>query len=470
MSNSIQKTSLIAVLTLGWAVSSAVGQSAAQTSTPTPKTATPAQSPAKKTPAAPTGSAETKPAVPTAPVESSSEPKAEATSQPATQPSTEQVEEIPKSPKVEATPSPADRLREQLRVAEQMVAAGMKREAIAELASLSGTDLFDPQGFYNIANALARLDATDAAIITYRKAIEQRNGHYSRASNNLGVILLRQGFWDQAYEAFIAALRAENFHYAEASYNLGRLYAVRGEKELATREWHRALLVNPKHEGALRALAGTENVSDSPPASDAPAVKSGNKELSRPAVRNEKPGAALTRGSSLKVDPETYASLQRGRTAHERGRYEEAVSNFRSVIKRMGGYFPPANLELSYSLIELRRNDEAIDSLLLVAQKDGARLPISYYHLGRLYEMRGDLKQAEDYYARAAQSYQGENSQFLLNLSGVRERRGDFSGALAAMEDYIKGKERRGQKPEWSDARLANLREKVAASQTAPKP
>ena len=165
----------------------------------------------------------------------------------------------------------------------------------------------------------------------------------------------------------------------------------------------------------------------------------------------------------------TYASLQRARTAHERGRYEEAVASFRSVIKRMGGYFPPANLELSYSLIELRRNDEAIDSLLLVAQKDGARLPISYYHLGRLYELRGDLKQAEDYYARAAQSYQGENSQFLLNLSGVRERRGDFSGALAAMEDYIKRKEQRGQKPEWSDARLANLREKVAAAHS-PKP
>jgi len=107
--------------------------------------------------------------------------------------------------------------------------------------------------------------------------------------------------------------------------------------------------------------------------------------------------------------------------------------------------------------------------LLLVAQKDGARLPISYYHLGRLYELRGDLKQAEDYYARAAQSYQGENSQFLLNLSGVRERRGDFSGALAAMEDYIKRKEQRGQKPEWSDARLANLREKVAAAHS-PKP
>lgn len=470
MSNSIHKTSLIALLTLGLAVSSAVAQSAAETSTqPTPKTASPAQAQAKKTPA-PTNSPETKPAVPASPVESQGDPKAEATSQPVTQPSPEQAsEETPKRPKVEATPTPADRLREQLRVAEQMAAAGMKREAIAELAVLSGEDRFDPQGFYNIANALARLDATDAAIITYRKAIEQRNGHYSRASNNLGVVLLRQGFWDQAYDAFLAALRAENFHYAEASYNLGRLYAVRGEMELATREWHRALRVDPKHQGALRALAGVENAGDSTPVSDPPAVKTGNKDLSRSApVRNEKPGAAFS-GSSLKVDPETYASLQRGRTAHERGRYEEAVANFRSVIKRMGGYFAPANLELSYSLIELKRNDEAIDSLLQVAQKDGARLPISYYHLGRLYELRGDLKQAEDYFARAAQSYQGENSQFLLNLSGVRERRGDFSGALAAMEDYIKGKEQRGQKPEWSDARLANLREKVAAA-NSPKP
>jgi len=472
MSNSIRKTSLIAVLTLLWAVSSAVAQSAPQTSPqPAPKPASAPQSGSRTTPAAPTDSAETKPAVPIPPVESQGEPKAEAISQPVTQPSTEQAsEETSKHPKVEATPTPADKLREQLRVAEEMAAAGMKREAIAELAVLSGEDRFDPQGFYNIANALARLDATDAAIITYRKAIEQRKGHYSRASNNLGVVLLRQGFWDQAYEAFIAALRAENFHYAEASYNLGRLYAARGEMELATREWHRALLVNPKHEGALRALAGTENVSDSQPVSSSPAVKTGDKELSRSApVQNEKTRAAGPSGSSLKVDPETYASLQRARTAHERGRYEEAVASFRSVIKRMGGYFPPANLELSYSLIELRRNDEAIDSLLLVAQKDGARLPISYYHLGRLYELRGDLKQAEDYYARAAQSYQGENSQFLLNLSGVRERRGDFSGALAAMEDYIKRKEQRGQKPEWSDARLANLREKVAAAHS-PKP
>ena len=291
MSNSIRKTSLIAVLTLAWTVSGAVTQGAAQTSTqPAPKIASPAQSPARKTPAAPTNSSETKPAVPTPPVESQSEPKAEAISQPVTQPSTEQApEETSKRPKVEATPTPADRFREQLRVAEQMAAAGMKREAIAELAVLSGEDRSDLQGFYNVANALARLDATDAAIITYRKAIEQRKGHYSRASNNLGVVLLRQGFWDQAYEAFIAALRAENFHTRRLVTTLAGCtpYAARwnSRRVNGTAPWW--LIPNTRE--PYVALAGVENVSDSPSVSNPPAVKNDNKELSRSEpVRNEK--------------------------------------------------------------------------------------------------------------------------------------------------------------------------------------
>ena len=123
----------------------------------------------------------------------------------------------------------------------------------------------------------------------------------------------------------------------------------------------------------------------------------------------------------------------------------------------------PANLELSYSLMELRLNDEATAMLLLVAQKDAARFPITYYHLGRLYEQRGDLQQAEENYLRATQAHQVDNAQFLLNLSSVREKRGDFAGALVAMENYIQRKEKQGQKPDWSDSRLASLREKAAA-------
>jgi tetratricopeptide (TPR) repeat protein len=369
--------------------------------------------------------------------------------------------ETPKESAVDAAPTAEARLREQLKVVEQMVAQGLKQEALTELHSLAAENRFDPQGFYNIGNAFARLDATDAAINAYRKAIDQRKGNYSRASNNLGVILLRQGFWDQAYEAFRGALLTENFHYAEASYNLGRLYAARGEMDRAVREWNRAIAVDPKHSAAAQALRDAGGPSRS--AAKAKAA-SGATDSNRVAARNGNAlSAANSAGPAYTLDSETNELLQRARSAHENSRYEEAVEGFRRVIARKGGYFSPANLELSYSLMELRRNDEAIAALLLVSEKDAARFPITYYHLGRLYELRGDLPLAEENYLRATQAHQVDNAQFLLNLSSVREKRGNFGGALVAMENYIKRQEQLGQKPEWSDARLASLREKASA-------
>ena len=394
---------------------------------------------------------------------------AEATPSPVAEEVTETATtEAPTAPTVDAGRAPEARLREQLKVVEQMVAQGLKQEALAELHSLAAEDRFDPQGFYNIGNAFARLDATDPAIRAYRKAIEQRKGNYSRASNNLGVILLRQGFWDQAYDAFLGALRTENFHYAEASYNLGRLYAARGETERAVREWNRAITVDPKHSAAAQALRGAGSLSRStsksnvePRATNTDRVAAGNRNTLTPA-NAPAPAPVFT------LDSETHELLQLARNAHEKGRYQEAVDNFQRVIARKGGYFSPANLELSYALMELRRNDEAIAALLLVAEKDAARFPITYYHLGRLYEQRGELPLAEENYLRATQAHQVDNAQFLLNLSGVREKRGDFAGALVAMENYVKRKEQLGQRPEWSDARLASLREKAAAQPTKP--
>lgn len=367
---------------------------------------------------------------------------------------------------IDDAPNPEQRARLQLKLVDQLIAAGMKQEALSKLNSMSQEDRFDPPHFYNIANAMARLNATDPAIKTYRKAIEQRKGHYSRASNNLGVVLLRQGFWDEAYEALVSALRQESFRYAEASYNLGRLYAARGENDLAIREWQRAIAVDPDHTAARSALAGAgsgQNITVAAnrtpsrvPISGAPS--------SRTRSSGSQSRAALTNPSTLSVDAETYTFLQRGRSARERGRNEEAVTNYGRVISRMGGYFSAANLELSYSLMALKRNDEAIATLLPVTQRDGARFPISYYHLARLYELRGDLPRAEEGYGRASESYRGNNTQFLLDLSRVREKRGDLTGALAALEQYIKGEEQRGQKPDWSDERLATLREKLRAS------
>lgn len=377
---------------------------------------------------------------------------------------------------IEAAVNPVERTRLRLQLVELMVADGKRQDATNELRGIVFGEHFDPPGFYNAGNALARLGDTDGAIAAYRKAIDQRKGRYSRALNNLGVVLLRHGRWDESYEALVSALRLENFRYAEASYNLGRLYFARGERDLAVREWRRAVAVNADHKDALQALsaAGEQGRISVASAIKPPTHKASSEAKSEPLGR-EMPSSrpakaieAMTSSKPLSVDAETYDYLQRARTAGERGRNEDALTNYHRVISRMGGYFAPANLELGYALINLKRIDEAIAMLTPVATRDGQRYPISYYHLARLYESRGDLQLAEEHFSRAATHYRSENAQFLLDVSRLREKRGDFQGALSALEEYLAILEQKNIRPDWSAARVASLKQRVAAVGTKP--
>ena len=348
---------------------------------------------------------------------------------------------------------------EQLKVAQDLASKGQRAEALAELNKIATSTDFDPIGFYNLGNAFARLGESDAAITAYRRAIEQRNGSYSRAYNNLGVVFLRQGRWDEAYDAFIAALKLENFRYAEASYNLGRLYAARGQNDLATREWRRALAIDPHHAAAAQALARGQNdeqiVVERPRTTVKPVVVSAKPAAPKP-VESSRPAP-----KTLALDQISFDYLQRARDASERGKLLDAVNNFQRLLGRQGGYFAPANLELSYALLSLKRYDEALTQLLAVTQRDGARYPVSYYHLARVYEAKGELKLAETAFSQAVDANVPTNSQFLLDLSRVREKQSDFKGALEAMERYATLVQQQGQKPAWCDERLAELRAKA---------
>lgn len=348
-----------------------------------------------------------------------------------------------------------ERVRLQLKLADTLVNSGHKSEALKELYVIANGKGFDPVGFYNLGNSFARLGETEAALTAYRRAVEQRRGKYSRALNNMGVVLLRSGRWDEAYDALIAALQIESFRYAEASYNLGRLYAARGQSDLAAREWQRALRVDPEHDAASQALAGARDeekivVVESKPAAAPKPV----------AVAEAKP-ASIRKPKTLSLDQTSYDFLQRARDASEHGKMTEAVENFRRVLNRQGGYFAPANLELSYALLSLKRYDEALGNLIQVSTRDGVRYPISYFHLARTYELKGDLKNAEAAFSQAIAAYTPTNAQFLLDLARVREKQGDFKGALDALERYITLMQDQGQKPTWSDQRLAELRAKL---------
>ncbi len=363
---------------------------------------------------------------------------------------------------IQAAATPAERNRLQLKLADLLVSTGHKTEAVAELQLIAKSGSFDPTGFYNLGNFFARLGDSEAAIAAYQTAIEQRKGRYSRAYNNLGVVLLRAGRWDEASEALLSALKLENFRYAEASYNLGRVYAASGQNDLAAREWRRALAVNPEHDAAAQALAhgrNEERIVVAPAKSAMAASPSTNVKVAK--TSSSAPRSSATASKSLELDQASFAFLQRARNASERGKMLEAVDNFRRVLNRQGGYFPPANLELSFALLSLKRNDEALANLIQVSQRDGARYPISYFHLARLYELKGELKLAEAAFSQAAATYQPGNAQFLLDLSRVREKLGDAKGALEAMEKFVTLMESEGQKPSWSEERLADLRRKA---------
>lgn len=366
---------------------------------------------------------------------------------------------------IEAADTGPERIRLQLKLADLLVSTGHKSDALKELQLVADSNTFDPGGFYNLGNSYARLGETEAAINAYNTAIEQRKGRYSRAYNNLGVVLFRAGRWDEAYDALLSALKIEGFRYAEASYNLGRVYSARGQRDLAAREWRRALLVDPRHDAAAYALSrvGTEDrivvepqpVKAAAPKS-APAPKPTTVNVVEKKTASVEPVAASA-PKSLSLDQASFDFMQKARNAAERGKMTEAVDNFQRVLNRRDGYFPPANLELSYALLSLKRYEEALPHLLQVTQRDGARYPIGYFHLARVYELKGELKLAEAAFSQAAPN----NPQFLLDVSRVREKLGDFKGALASVEQYLKLMSEQGTKPAWSDERIAELRRKA---------
>jgi len=349
---------------------------------------------------------------------------------------------------VAATTEVPERNRLQLQLAELLQSIDHKSEAIAELNKIASSKAFDPVGFYNLGNAFARLGESESAIAAYRIAIEQRKGLYSRAYNNLGVLLLRAGKWDEAQEALLTALKLESFRYAEASYNLGRVYAAKGQNDLAAREWRRALAVDPQHDAAKQALANEGR-------GDRIVV------VSNKAGKSSTAAGLSAAARPLELDQASFDYLQRAREASERGKKSEAADSYRRLLSRNNGYFPPANLELGYALVSLKQYDEALANLLEVTKRDGARYPVSYYHLARLYEMKGELKLAEAAFVKAVSLYAPANPQFLLDLSRVREKLGDFNGSLEAMESYTKVMQEHGQKPSWSEERIAELRSKA---------
>ena len=420
-----------------------------------------------------------------------------------------------------------ERARLQRSLIDALVKLKRNDEALDALRLMIHEDRYDPPFFFNTGNALARLGDASAAEDAYRKAILQRRGNYARALNNLGVILIRQGHWDEARETFAAALMQENYTYAEASYNLGRLHGLRGEANLAIREWQRTLRLEPDHaeaaaalarayaedgeaerglavldafvtrstrhggssgapreiaqarreivEAAAAALAAKDEFANVKASANDNAGGGGNRNVAGNRMSGNNADGNRVRAAASNTSPRTraldratYDLLQTARERSESGKYEESVKHYRSVLARSpAGYFPPANLELGTALINLKRDEEAVAALLPLTQKDSVRYPIASYYLGRLYERQGNYERAAHHFGRAAEIYGDANPQTLIDLSRTREKTGDTAGALAAMNAYAASIARQGTVPAWVAERQAQLNRKVTSAGAA---
>ena len=412
--------------------------------------------------------------------------------------------------KMRAEKNGVERVRSQREYVERLLELGRRAEAVTELRAMALEERFDPQFFYNVGNALARLGESNAAADAYRKAVTQRRGNYSRAQHNLGVVLMRLGRWEEARDALNAALRLEHGTYAEASYNLGRLHALQGEAGLAINEWTRTLRLRPDHANAAAALAramtedgdaegglavldafssrmsrrgasvpreisvtrgeivaavnlaAAESRSEVVRRGEAVASESVTRTAATTATTGNRPAGASRQLRALTIDRSGYELLRRARAARDADRHEEAVGLYRQVIRNSGGYFPPANVELGYALGRLKRNEEAAASLLQVTKRDGARYPSVHYHLGRFYEAEHRYGEAAEAYERALALYGDGYPQFLLDVSRAREKEGKPAEALVAMESYVRLTERTGAVPDWAREQVEQLRKKIS--------
>jgi tetratricopeptide (TPR) repeat protein len=356
----------------------------------------------------------------------------------------------------------------------------------------------------NLGVVLTRLGRWEEAEEALTSALKLESYNYAEASYSLGRLHALRGESGLATAEWTRTLRLKPEH-TDAAVSLARLLAEGGDTAQAlavldalTERLARRGTVAPREIAIARGeIVAASNIlaeeshartgDNGHAGGNSVSLKEtdGDSVLVTAKAENDAPRSALPRDAdasavlhnarSVSSRPliATGASLdllRRARAAREGGRDEEALALYRRAVESNGGYFPPANLELAYTLASLRRNEEAAASVLSVIRREGTRYPIAFYHVGRFYEHMNRLAEAEEAFARAAELMGDKSPQFYVDLSRVRERGGNYAGALAAAEEYVRLQARAGGVPDWARSRVEQLKKMSAqgSEQSAP--
>jgi tetratricopeptide (TPR) repeat protein len=122
--------------------------------------------------------------------------------------------------------------------------AGLHDEALRQYTELSRRGGGNWSLYYNMGNALTKLERYEEAVASYEKSIAM-NPKHARTYNHIGIALKKLREYDRAIRAFETAMQLDP-NFENAPFNLAALYFRLGDKENATRAFDRVLRSFPQ--------------------------------------------------------------------------------------------------------------------------------------------------------------------------------------------------------------------------------
>ena len=298
--------------------------------------------------------------------------------------------------------------------------------------------------FYNQGVVLEKQDQVDAAIKSYREALELSPG-YSNALLNLGKLLADTGQFAEAVEKYQEALRIRP-GVADVHNNLGAALAGLGRPDDAATHYQEALRIRPDFSGAHLnlgvALANRGQVDE--------AIAHYQKALEinpDSAEAHNNLGVALDgRGQiheamahyqkALEIEPDDASAHNNlGLDLAVSGKANEAIGHYQKALETKPDY-AEAFLNLGMALAGRGQVDEAIADYqkALKIKPDFAK---AHFNLGVVLAGCGKVDEAMVHYQKALE-IQPDNADAQLNLGAAYAGRGRFDEAITHYQKALR--------------------------------
>ena len=312
--------------------------------------------------------------------------------------------------------------------------AGNYRDEISFYNHILSINPGAPTIHRNLANTLIDAGRPAEALAASRVAVEQLPGS-AKAHNTRGVALLALDRLDEAGESFRRALELDS-SYKNARQNMAEARRHQG-RFMESIRWYRAVLdIDPESASAHAGMG-------------AALFRLG---------QYEQAAESLAQAVSLRPDALPISAFHLLADAlRRRQRYEEAIEIYRGMLE-IDPEYAPAHAGIGYALLQLKRYEEAAESLArsISLEPESPEAGDRHVAMGRASAELGRREAAAQHYVRALE-IDARNAKALDSFAVLRFRQQRYEEALRLYETLIEIGEANAQVHANMGAMLYNL-------------